>query len=106
MLSEFKHKHNYGIFLLVVTPFLKKEIEPCVDGDMKASIISGTVSGMGATIASQPTDTIKTVFRLSFLRYYNEYKLTAFPCDSIYHRYYYECKLTAFTCDFFWYWVK
>ncbi len=52
---------GFSVFFISITPELKKEILPYCINDTIASLISGTISGIGATLISQPADTIKTI---------------------------------------------
>lgn len=51
----------FSAFFLAVTPILKAEIKPHCSNDYAASLIAGMSAGIGATIASQSVDTIKTI---------------------------------------------
>jgi len=51
----------YATFFLAITPLIKKKIEPFCESNLKAFILAGIASGIGAAIITQPADTIKTV---------------------------------------------
>lgn len=51
----------FTAFFLAVTPILKSKIQPYCSNSYAASLIAGTSAGIGATIASQGLDTIKTI---------------------------------------------
>ena len=51
----------FTAFFLAVTPILKANIQPYCSNDYVASLVAGMGAGVGATVASQGVDTIKTI---------------------------------------------
>lgn len=51
----------FTAFFLAGTPILKASIQPYCANDYAASVIAGMTAGVGATLASQGVDTIKTI---------------------------------------------
>lgn len=52
---------SFSVFFISIAPALKKELVPYCINDPVASLVSGVMSGIGATCVSQPVDTIKTI---------------------------------------------
>lgn len=55
----------FTAFFLAGTPILKANIRPFCSNDSVASLVAGMGAGVGATIASQGVDTIKTIQQAS-----------------------------------------
>lgn len=51
----------FALFFLSVTPLLKNALQPYVKNEEAASIVAGVASGCGATVVTQPVDTLKTI---------------------------------------------
>lgn len=55
----------FTAFFLAVTPILKANIQPFCSNDYVASLAAGMGAGVGATLASQGVDTVKTIQQAS-----------------------------------------
>lgn len=61
ILATMLREGMFTTFFLGVTPLLKNKITHHYPYDLPASIIAGIIAGVGATIASQGADTVKTI---------------------------------------------
>ncbi|NDH08299.1 MAG: hypothetical protein EBY16_01545 [Gammaproteobacteria bacterium] len=52
---------SFSVFLLMVPPVLKAEVYQYTQHETSSALIAGVASGVGATLVSQPLDTIKTI---------------------------------------------
>lgn len=56
---------GFAVFFLTVTPILKAYLHQHTQHDTSSSVIAGLGSGIGATLVTQPLDTIKTTQQAS-----------------------------------------
>jgi hypothetical protein len=52
---------SFSVFFLIFTPILKTYLHQCTEHETGSALMAGIASGVGATLITQPFDTIKTI---------------------------------------------
>lgn len=68
LLATALREGKFTAFFLGVTPMLKAQIQPHCSNDYTASLLAGMGAGVGATLASQGFDTLKTIQQTADLK--------------------------------------
>jgi solute carrier family 25 citrate transporter 1 len=56
---------SFSVFFLMVTPVLKAYLQQYTEHETSSGLMAGFASGVGATLMTQPLDTVKTIQQAS-----------------------------------------